>query len=189
VTIHGSDGRDRTGSMVYSSWVAMQADGEPDPDICAFNDFALVELSSGDTADVNPSMPFFGGPTGLYDGTLRAGSPVLGYGNSTTRGGVEALRPKAGSVVSNAAGGYGHEVYTVSPGIPGDSGNGYLTQNGEAVGVLSTLNLAPLPVSNGMTDLPKAVRYAEKHGFAGLELEPGTEPFIPNPVALLPRGA
>ena len=41
----------------------------------------------------------------------------------------------------------------------------------------------------GMTDLPKAVRYAEKHGFAGLELEPGTEPFVPNPAALLPRGA
>jgi len=90
-------------------------------------------------------------------------------------------------IASSTTGGFGHEVYTMSPGIPGDSGNGYLTQNGEAVGVLSTLNLAPLPVSNGMTDLPKAVRYAEKHGFAGLELEPGTEPFTPKPAALLPR--
>jgi hypothetical protein len=187
VTIHGSDGRDRTGGMVYSSWVAMQAGDETDPDACAYNDFALVELSSGDAADVNPSTPFFGGPTGLHEGTLPVGSAVLGYGNSTTRLGTEALRPKAGSVVSNSAGGFGHEVYTLSPGIPGDSGSGYLTEDGEAVGVLSTLNLAPLPVSNGMTNLAKALRYAARHGFADLELEPGTEPFTPNPAALLPR--
>ncbi len=187
VTIRGSDGRTRTGGMVYSSWIAMQADGETDRDTCAYNDFALVELSSGDTADVNPSMPFFGGPTGLHEGALRAGSAVLGYGNSTTRLGVEALRPKAGSVVSSAGRGFGHEVYTLSPGIPGDSGSGYLTENGEAVGVLSTLNLAPLPVSNGMTNLAKALRYAANHGFTGVELAPGTEPFTPNPAALLPR--
>ncbi len=80
-------------------------------------------------------------------------------------------------------------MYTASPGIPGDSGSGYLTQNGEAVGVLSTLNLAPLPVSNGMTNLAKALRYAADHGFADLELEPGTETFTPKPAALLPAGA
>jgi hypothetical protein len=175
--------------MVYSSWVAMQADGETDPDVCAYNDFALVELSTGDAADVNPSVPFFGGPTGLHEGVLHAGTPVLGYGNSTTRRGVEALRPKAGSVVAANGGGVGYELYTVSPGIPGDSGSGYLTQSGEAVGVLSTLNLAPLPVSNGVTNLAKALSYAADHGFADLELELGTEPFTPNPAALLPRGA
>jgi hypothetical protein len=37
-----------------------------------------------------------------------------------------------------------------------------------------------------VTDLARAVDYAADHGFAGLELEPGTEPFTPNPVALLP---
>ena len=174
VAIQGSDGRDRKGAMAYSSWVAMQADGETDPDLCAYNDFALVELSTGDAADVNPSVPFFGGPTGLHERALSAGTPVLGYGNSTTRHGVEALRPKAGSIVAANGKGFGYEVYTVSPGIPGDSGSGYLTQNGEAVGVLSTLNLAPLPVSNGMTNLAKALRYAADHGFADLELEPGT---------------
>lgn len=187
VTIHGSDGRARTGGMVYSSWVAMQSDGETDPATCAFNDFALVELSSGDAADVNPSVPFFGGPTGLHEGTLPVGSTVLGYGNAAARRGVAALRPKAGTVVSSAPGGFGHEVYTVSPGVPGDSGSGYLTEDGAAVGVLSTLNLAPLPVSNGTTNLAKALRYAAAHGFADLELEPGTEPFTPNPAALLPR--
>ena len=187
VTIRGSDGRDRTGGIAYSSWVAMQADGETDTDTCAYNDFALVELSSGDAADVNPSVPFFGGPTGLHEGALGTGSRVLGYGNSPTRFGVEALRPKVGSVVSTTSGGFGHEVYTASPGIPGDSGSGYLTGGGRAVGVLSTLNLAPLPVSNGMTNLAEALRYAASHGFADLELEPGTEQFTPSPAALLPR--
>jgi hypothetical protein len=186
VTIHGSDGRDRTGSMVYSSWVAMQAVDETDPDLCSYNDFALVELPAADAADANPSVPFFGGPTGLSDGDLPAGAPVLTYGNSTVRTGVEALRPKAGVSAGPAGGGVGHEVYTATPGVPGDSGSGYLTSDGDAVGVLSTLNLAPLPVSNTMTDLARAMRYAARHGFAGLELEPGTEPFTRKPAGLLP---
>jgi hypothetical protein len=186
VTVHGSDGRDRAGSMVYSSWVAMQADGEADPSTCAYNDFALVEISGADAADVNPSVPFFGGPTGLWDADLPTGAPVFTYGNSTLRMGVEALRPKAGATLKSVGQGYGHEVYTASPGIPGDSGSGFLTSGGDAVGVLSTLNLAPLPVSNTIADLGRAVRYARSHGFPGLELEPGTEPFTPSPAALLP---
>ena len=161
--------------MVYSSWVAMQADGETDPDICAYNDFALVELSAGDAADGQPERSVLRRPDGPR--TRASCAPVtsvLGYGNSTTRHGVEALRPKAGSVVTATSAGVSATRCTrVSPGIPGDSGSGYLTQNGEAVGVLSTLNLAPLPVSNGMTDLAKALRYAADHGFADLELELG----------------
>jgi len=117
---------------------------------------------------------------------LPAGSPVLTYGNSTIRLGVETLRPKAGTTAGTVGGGFAHEMYTVSPGIPGDSGSGYLTGKGEALGLLSTLNLAPLPVSNGVTDLAHAMRYAAGHGFADLELEPGTEPFTPKPAALLP---
>jgi hypothetical protein len=188
VTIHGSDGRDRTATVAYSSWAAMQADGRTDPATCAYNDFALVEIAPADTADVNPSMPFFGGPTALHRGSLPAGAPVLTYGNSTLRMGVDALRPKVGTSAGPVDGGFAHEVYTATPGIPGDSGSGFLTGNGEAFGLLSTLNLAPLPVSNGVTDLAHALRYAADHGFADLELEPGTEPFTPNPAALLPSG-
>ncbi len=83
-------------------------------------------------------------------------------------------------------GGWSHQVATVTPGIPGDSGSGFLTEDGDAVGLLSTLNLAPLPVSNTITDLRRAMRYAERHGFPDLQLEPGTEQFTPNPAALLP---
>ena len=187
VTIHGSDGRDRTGTMVYSSWVAMQAGGETDPDACAYNDFALVELSSGDAADVNPSMPFFGGPTGLHEGTLPAGSAVLGYGNSTTRLGVEALRPKAGSVVSSSAGGFGHEVYTRQPRHPRRLGQ-RLPDRGRR-GRRGALDAEPRAAAGQQRhdepgEGPAATRRG--HGFADVELEPGTEPFTPNPAALLP---
>ena len=184
VVVHGSDGRDRTGTMVYSSWVAMQDDGERDPDACTYNDFALVELDRADAADVNPSVPFFGGPKAVHEGDLRAGAAVLTYGDPATRRGAAASRPKAGTIADTVGGGFGHEVSTATPGAPGDSGSGYLTARGEAVGVLSTLNLAPLPVTNGVTDLARALRYAADHGFDGVELEPGTEPFTPRPAAL-----
>ena len=187
VTIHGSDGRDRTGGMVYSSWVAMQAGDETDPDACAYNDFALVELSSGDAADVNPSSRSSVARPACTRAPCRPGRRCSGTATRRPGSAPRHCAPRPARSVSSSAGGFGHEVYTLSPGIPGDSGSGYLTEDGEAVGVLSTLNLAPLPVSNGMTNLAKALRYAARHGFADLELEPGTEPFTPNPAALLPR--
>ena len=49
---------------------------------------------------------------------------------------------------------------------------------GRAVGTLSTLGLAPLPLSNNIGDLSRELAYAQAHsGIAGLELVPGTEPF------------
>ena len=45
----------------------MQAKGETDPDTCAYNDLALVKLDPADYGKVNPSIPFWGGPTGLAD--------------------------------------------------------------------------------------------------------------------------
>jgi hypothetical protein len=179
-------GASRPGTLVYSSWVTMQANGESDPDTCAYNDLALVKIDPADVGKVNPSVPGFGGPTGV-GGASAALDDVYSYGNSSLRFGITFLSPKFGKVVSTEGGGWSRTVYTVTPGIPGDSGSGFLTGNGEAVGVLSTLNLAPLPVSNGMTNLAEALRYAADHGFADVELEPGTEPFTPKPAALLPR--
>jgi hypothetical protein len=77
-------------------------------------------------------------------------------------------------------------VFTVSPGIPGDSGSAFLDARGHALGVLSTLQLAPLVGSNGVGDLNHELTYAEAHsGIAGLRLAKG-----PNPSArsLTPRG-
>ena len=49
-----------------------------------------------------------------------------------------------------AGGGWSRTVLTVTPGIPGDSGSAFMNASGEAIGVLSTLMLAPLPAANGV---------------------------------------
>ena len=42
-------------------------------------------------------------------------------------------------------GGWNHDVFTVTPGIPGDSGSGYMDADGNALGVVSTVEVAPFP--------------------------------------------
>ena len=53
----GVDGASQPGTMVYNSWLAMQAAGESNPDTCAYNDLALVKLDPADVGKVNPSVP------------------------------------------------------------------------------------------------------------------------------------
>lgn len=187
VTVQAADGTERAGRLAYSSWVTMQAIGESDPDVCAFNDFALVEIAPEDVDDVNPSVPFFGGPTGLDSDGVPAGELVYSYGNSPLRLGIGALSPKVGINAAEVGGGRSHEVYTLTPGVPGDSGSAFLDGSGAAIGVLSTLNLAPLPASNGVIDLAFALDYANAHGDLGdVELVRGTEPFRAAPAEGLP---
>ncbi|MGH4018075.1 MAG: serine protease [Pseudonocardiaceae bacterium] len=171
-------GASRPGTLVYSSWIAMQQGGEQDPSTCQFNDFALVELDPSDVAATNPSVPFFGGPTGLDTDGTAPGEQVHSYGNSPLRGGIGLLSPKSGVSAGTVGEGWGHEVITVTPGIPGDSGSGFVSADGSAFGVLSTLALAPVPGSNGVADLARALEYANDHGGLGtVTLVAGTEPF------------
>src|SRR5918996_3765038 len=151
------DGASRPGTMVYNSWLTMQARGEPNPDACEYNDFALVRSDPADVGNVNPSVPGFGGPTGV--GEAADGSTVYSYGNSSLRGGVTKLSPKQGVLMQNQGNGWSHNVVTLTPGIPGDSGSGFVNGTGQAIGVLSTLQLAPLPASNGVGDLAKELAY------------------------------
>jgi hypothetical protein len=192
VTIYATDSTQRTGTLAYSSWLTMQAGGETDPATCAANDFALVELSPVDAAGVNPSVPFFGGPTGLDTAGLAAGAPVFGYGSQQPRVGQRALtaplRPKAGIGAGDRPGtGFAHDVHTLQPGVPGDSGAGYLTEQGLAVGLLATLTTDATGTSDGLTDLAAALAYAEANGgLGGIELALGTEPFTTDPPGVDP---
>ena len=170
------DGASQRGTIVYSSWVAMQNANERDADTCGFNDFALVQLDPADYGKVNPSIPFWGGPTGLTD-TVRNLSDVLSYGNSSLRLGVEALSPKQGKQLSQDSGGWNHHVYTVTPGIPGDSGSAFIDDQGRAFGTLSTVQAAPAPASNGVGDLSRELGYMASHGGPAVTLAQGTEPF------------
>jgi len=177
VTVTGAT---RTGSLAYSSWLTMQQSGETDSDVCAYNDLALVKLDPADVANVNPSVPRFGGPTGL-GGPSATGDSVYSYGNSSLRLGITQLRPKQGIVVETTGNGWSRTVYTATPGIPGDSGSGFLDANGAAIGTLSTLAVLPTPLSNGVADLGRELDYARtKGGMTDLQLVNGTEPFRPN---------
>jgi len=170
------------GRLVYSSWVTMHDLGTTDANTCAYNDLALVKVDAGDAGKVNPSVPFWGGPTGIDTDGTAAGDRVYTYGNSSLRAGVSQLSPHTGiSLGDDAAdGGWSHPLYTVTPGIPGDSGSGFMSADGTAIGVLSTLGLAPLPASNNIGDLSKELAFAQAHsGLAGLSLVPGTEAFAP----------
>ncbi len=168
------------GTLAYSSWLTMQQRNENDADACAYNDLALVKVDADDVNKVNPSIPFWGGPVALNTDESAAGESVYSFGNSSLRGGIEQLSPKRGASLGAEANGWSHPVYTVSPGVPGDSGSAFLDSEGNALGTLSTLALAPLAGSNGVGDLERELGYAQQNGgIAGLALVPGTEPFEP----------
>lgn len=171
------------GTLVYSSWLAMAEVGETDADACAYNDFALVKVDAADTGDVNPSVPFYGGPVALNTTGNAAGTSVHSFGNSSLRAGIEILSPKVGVSLGQSGNGWTHSVYTLTPGVPGDSGSGFLDAQGRALGTLSTLALAPLPLSNGVGDLSRELAYAQaRSGIGGLQLAAGTEPFRALPI-------
>jgi hypothetical protein len=169
-----------SGTLAYSSWLTMQQNNETDPDTCAYNDLALVKVDAADVAKVNPSIPFWGGPVGVNTTGTAAGDTVYSYGNSSLRAGLTELSPKQGTSLGTEGNGWSHPVYTVSPGVPGDSGSAFLDAEGNALGVLSTLAIAPLAGSNGVGDVNHELTYAQQHsGLTGLTLVPGTEPFSP----------
>jgi hypothetical protein len=153
-----------SGRLAYSSWLTMQKLGTKSADVCAYNDLALVRVSRHDVGKVNPSVPHWGGPTGLDTDGTAAGDPVYSYGNSSLRAGIAELSPKTGSSLGDAAAdhGWSHPVYTMTPGIPGDSGSGFLSAGGKALGVLSTLGQKP-------------------SGIPGLKLALGTKRFSSSP--------
>ncbi len=70
------DGASQPGTMVYNSWLAMQANGETNADACAYNDFALIKLNPADVAKVDSSIPGYGGPTSVGPSSAMPGVSV-----------------------------------------------------------------------------------------------------------------
>ena len=131
-------------------------------------------------AKVNPSIPFWGGPAGIDTDGTAAGDRVYTLRQlQPARRRRAALAATGISLGDDAAdGGWTHPLYTVTPGVPGDSGSAFVSADGKAIGALSTLGLAPLPLSNNIGDLASELAFAQPHsGIAGLQLVNGTEPF------------
>jgi hypothetical protein len=180
VTILGAN---HPGTLVYNSWIAMQAAHETDPNACAYNDLALIRIDPADVGQVSPNIPHWGGPVGLNTTGTAAGDSVYSYGNSILRLGVTALSPKYGISDGDDGNGWTHVVTTVSPGIPGDSGSAFLDANGNALGDLSTLSVGiPGGVQNNVSDLSRELDYMHSHGGPAANLVLGNAPFDGTPV-------
>lgn len=182
----GVQGAQEQATVAYNASLTMISVGEDDADICFNNDFALFRLHPDDWANVNPSLPAFGGPVAINTTGTSEGDDVFAWGNSSLRLGIEETNPKRGISLGTDSGGWNHNLYTVTPGIPGDSGSGYLDADGNALGVVSTLEILLAPGSNNIMDVRLAMQYAIDHepGLAHLRLEPGTQPF--DPLGFLP---
>lgn len=182
------DGATQPAAAAYNATLSMQRVGEDDPDTCFHNDVGMIRLAFADWSRVNPSVPDFGGPVGVNTDGSPQGEDIYAWGNSSARLGVEETSPKRGVSLGDTAGGWNHQVYMVTPGIPGDSGSGLLDAEGNALGILSTIALAPVTGSNNADDVGRALAWAREHepAMAGLRLEPGTEPFDPSGYPFLP---
>jgi hypothetical protein len=171
-------GASHKGTVAYSAWIAMHLARETNPDLCSFNDLALVAVDPHDYALVNPSVPVWGGPVALATNGIPSGDAVYGYGNSELSLGTRALEPRQGQSVGDAGHGWSHDVLTAPPGTVGDSGSPYLDAHGQALGALISIELSPVPGSNGVGDLARELAYLRVHSrLRHVQLAPGTEPF------------
>ncbi len=167
-------------TLAYSSWYTMVDKGITDPDTCALNDFAMFEIKDADLSKVHPAVVYFGGPLdSAAAGTRTADEEVRGYGASSTRnrGAVQenhATNAKGGVYLSYE-GGWHHTVRFDNPAIPGDSGGPLLTATGDALGVLSTIQIFPNVGENGYTDLAKALEWMSANTDLQAEVVPWDE--------------
>lgn len=99
------------------------------------NDFALIDVRPEMEQYVNPSMSYFGGPTGA--GSPQSGDVVehSGHGLVIGTGGT----PRAGVVVYRGPGEGGDAFAWVGAASPGDSGSAVRLANGQAAGDLTHL--------------------------------------------------
>lgn len=176
VTVGGAT---RPGKLVYSSWIAMKsASPAPTAAECAYNDFAIVKLDAADYGRVNPTIPFWGGPSGVDTNGMPSNSYVYSYGNSSLRFGLTPLSPKVGLSNGTTTGSsWSIRVYTATPGIPGDSGSAFVDRDGKGIGTLSTVSADG---SNGLANLNLALAYARSHSsLTTLQVANGLTAFDP----------
>ncbi|MBQ0794759.1 MAG: trypsin-like peptidase domain-containing protein [Zhongshania sp.] len=159
------------GELVYSSWRAMQEQGEtPGSDACVYNDFALVKVHSDDLANIHPASFAFGGPVSLFTGLASVGDNVFAYGRSPFHFGLRNLEAKSGTITAVLGGGWAYEIRTDKASIPGDSGGPIFGPTGQALAVTSVLSVGLggptlLNVSNGVANVDRALKYAIDGGF------------------------
>jgi hypothetical protein len=202
------EGASRRGTVVYNSRFTMDRVFEPNEATRRGNDFALVRIHSEDRDKVNPSTPFWGGPT-ASGARSSLGARVYSYGNTEVYVGGVVLpnRTRVGDEVSGSRG-----VNTLSPRVgfdttafvapfiwclrcdgtnegwtryiytaaPGHSGAGGSAVLDERGRALGIVGGAAHDAADRVTDLSKAIAYMKaKTNLDAIQLAKGTEPFLP----------
>jgi hypothetical protein len=156
------------GELRYSSLRAMHRAGVTDPATCAANDFALVRVRGSLRRLVVATVPYWGGPSGLWE-LPAPGTTVFGLTRPSR--GARTL-PRAGQVTAAVEG----SATVTTPLASGRSarGSGFLDDSGRAVGILTASTSGG---DNTVTSLASAVSFASAHGIGGLALVPGHSGF------------
>ncbi|PSQ42128.1 hypothetical protein BRD14_05135 [Halobacteriales archaeon SW_5_68_122] len=108
------------------------------------HDFGIVRIPSGVEDAVDPSLPQFGGPTGVSKEAVPAGLPVNQYGAGVANG--EVFPTMGSNGVSEGDLGTSESWYAAIRASPGDSGSplgateaGTGVEGGDAAGILTHL--------------------------------------------------
>jgi hypothetical protein len=87
-----------------------------------------------------------------------------------------------GRAILDQDGGWMHQVFLATPGIPGDSGGAVIDAQGRALGILSDIVLAPLTGTTLVSDISRELQYMHDKNpstLASVALVNGTEGFVP----------
>ena len=107
-------------------------------------------------------MPIWGGPTGL-DRSASFGESTYTYGDSGLRAGLEALSPKFGFTTGDDNDGWTHGIYTVTPGIFGDSGSACPGSDRRRPRRAEHRRTARRSRENNVADLARALDYMKRN--------------------------
>ena len=112
-------------------------------------DFALVRLDPG--VEASPEMCHFGAPRGIYSSTDANEDAVFlrYFGNGIAASDVAPARTAVALGTPNP-----DHVFAAGVALPGDSGAGVMTADGQAVGVLVTTGLSGLALERDHNRIP-----------------------------------
>ena len=151
------------------------------PDTCAYNDFALVQVDAADSrrsTRASRSGADRSGSTRTAPPSATRSTPTATPACAPASRSSRPSRAPASAPTAVA----GPPVYTVTPGIPGDSGSAFLDSAG--AGARHPVD-GPAGPGRGFQRRrrrePELATPGTYGGFAGLALALGTEPFSPSP--------
>lgn len=148
-------------------------------------DFALIEIDRDKYKHVDPSVRFWGGPTGI-EWEPTAGMQTIHYGQGLGFHATEASRPRTGLIEYVKSERYWGEFsgwyVALHPINAGDSGSAVLTAEGKALGTLNLIAAAEKGLVSGPT-MPLILHALKTEGW---RLSLVTAPYSPptNPTRL-----